>query len=93
MAEEFAHDRAAGQFEVTIDGVHAGLAQYWLSGAVANFDHTEVPPAFGGQGVAERLVQHAMDEIRAVGEWKVRPACSYVVRWFGQHPEYADLLV
>ena len=33
-----------------------------------------------------------MDDIRAAGEWKVRASCSYVVRWFGQHPEYGELL-
>lgn len=92
MAEEFTHDRASGRFEVTIDGVPAGMAHYSLAGQVAAFDHTEVAPAFGGRGVAERLVQHAMDEVRAAGEWKVRPACSYVVRWFEEHPDYADVL-
>ena len=93
MAEEFRHNRGASQFEVTIDGAPAGETHYRLADGVAYFDHTEVPPAFGGRGVAGRLVQYAMDEIRSAGEWKVRATCSYVVRWFGQHPEYADLLV
>lgn len=92
MVEEFSHDQKARQFEVTIDGTPAGVAHYRLNGGVADFDHTEVPSAFGRQGVAGRLVQHAMDDIRAAGEWKVRPSCSYVVRWFAQHPDYADLL-
>lgn len=93
MAEEFRHDRAASQFEVTIDGTSAGVAGYLLDDAVAEFDHTEVSPAFGGRGVAGRLVQYAMDEVRAAGEWKVRATCPYVQRWLGEHPEYADLLV
>ena len=92
MPEEFRHDRDASQFEVSVDGTMCGVAHYQLSGGVADFDHTEVPPAFGGRGIAGRLVQYAMDEIRAAGEWKVRPACSYVVRWFAQHPDYSDLL-
>lgn len=91
MAEEFRHDRDAGQFEVTIDGTPAGVAHYRLSGGVADFDHTEVPPPFGGRGVAGRLVQYAMDEVRAAGEWKVRASCSYVVWWLIHHPDYADL--
>ncbi len=93
MAEEFRHDRALGQFEVTIDGTSAGVTVYLLDGGVADFDHTEVSPAFGGRGVAGRLVQYAMDEVRAAGEWKVRATCPYVQRWFGQHPDYADLLI
>lgn len=93
MAEVFGHDRDASQFEVTIDGTPVGVGDYRLDAGVADFDHTEVSPAFGGRGVAGRLVKYAMDEVRAAGEWKVRATCSYVVRWFGQHPEYADLLV
>jgi len=92
MTEEFRHDRDASAYEVTIDGTPAGVAGYQLAEGVADFDHTEVLPAFGGRGVAGRLVQFAMDDVRAEGEWKVRATCSYVVRWFGQHPEYADLL-
>jgi predicted GNAT family acetyltransferase len=92
MAEEFSHDRAAGRFEVRIDGRFAGEAHYTLRGDVAVFDHTVVPPEFGGRGVAGRLVQHAMNEVRAAGEWRVRPVCSYVVWWFDHHPEDADLL-
>lgn len=92
MAEEFTHDRAARRFEVHVDGQFAGEAHYTLQGDVAAFDHTAVPPAFGGQGIAGRLVQHAMDEVRAEGEWKVKPVCSFVVKWFDQHPEAADLL-
>jgi predicted GNAT family acetyltransferase len=92
MAEEFRHDREAGRYEVTIDGTAAGVASYRLADGVADFNHTEVVPAFGGRGLAGRLVQFAMDHIRSAGDWKVRASCPYVVHWFGQHPEYADLL-
>ena len=92
MAEEFSHNRAASRFEVAIDGRFAGEAAYRVSGGVAVFDHTSVLPEFGGHGVAGRLVQYAMDEVRAAGEWHVRPVCPFVVRWFGLHPEYSDLL-
>lgn len=91
MAEEFRHDRDASQFEVTLDGTPAGVAHYRLSAGVADFDHTVVSPAFGGSGVAGRLVSYAMDEVRAAGEWTVRASCSYVVWWLAHHPEYADL--
>lgn len=92
MAEDFTHDSSAHRFEVHVDGRFAGEAHYTLTGDVAAFDHTMVPSEFGGQGVAGRLVQHAMDEVRAAGEWKVRPVCSYVVWWFRRHPDYADLI-
>lgn len=92
MAEEFSHNRGAHQFEVAIDGRFVGEAHYTVMDGIAAFDHTAVRPEFGGQGVAGRLVRYAMDEVRAAGEWKVRPVCSYVVWWFDKHPEDADLL-
>lgn len=92
MAEEFFHKRLTSRFELFIDGRFAGEAHYTLTGTVAAFDRTFVPPEFGGRGVAGRLVRHAMDEVRRAGEWTVRPDCPFVVRWFEQHPEDADLL-
>ncbi len=92
MAEEITHDHAGNRFVLSVDGQPAGEAHYTLSGDVAAFDHTEVPPEFGGRGIAGRLVQHAMDAVRAAGEWKVRPTCPYVKHWFSQHPDYSDLL-
>lgn len=92
MAEEFSHNESDHRYEVSIDGEFAGEARYTLRGNVAEFDHTNVAEQFGGRGVAGRLVRFAMDDVRAQGEWKVRPACSYVIGWFGKHPEYADLL-
>ncbi len=92
MSEEFTHDRAKRQFEVTLDGVPAGVAHYRLAGTVAVFDHTVVPPPLEGRGIAGRLVRFAMDEIRAEGQWRVRPVCSYVVGWFARNPADADLL-
>lgn len=58
----------------------------------AEIDHTLVDPSLRGQGVAGQLLQAAADTLRAQGR-KARPTCSYAVRWFETHPEYADLLV
>ena len=89
---DFTHNTAASQYEAWQDGELAGEAHYRLSGTVADFDHTLVPPRLEGQGIAGRLVQYAMDDIRANGSWTVRATCPYVVRWFVRHPDYADLL-
>ena len=58
----------------------------------AEIDHTFVDSSLRGQGVAGQLLQAAADTLRAQGR-KARPTCSYAVRWFATHPEYADLLV
>jgi predicted GNAT family acetyltransferase len=54
-------------------------------------DHTGVPPAFEGRGIASKLVNAAIADARSEG-FKIRPVCSYVVAQFRRHPEWADLL-
>lgn len=53
-------------------------------------DHTGVPPQYRNHGLALKLVEAAMADIRARGE-KVVPVCSYVVAQFRRHPDWADL--
>ncbi|WP_185984329.1 GNAT family N-acetyltransferase [Aureimonas mangrovi] len=55
------------------------------------FDHTYVPEHMRGQGVAEKLVDFAVDYARSKN-MKVVPACSYVRTLFQRHPDkYADV--
>ena len=53
-------------------------------------DHTGVPPAFEGRGIAAKLVNRAIEDARREG-FKITPLCSYVVAQFRRHPEWADL--
>ena len=57
----------------------------------ADINHTFVDPSLRGQGVAGRLMEEAVSRLRAEGR-KARATCSYAVKWFGEHPEHADLL-
>lgn len=92
MVEEIRHNPANSCFEVYVDDELAGLAHYVLADRVATFDTTHVEPRFGGRGVAGRLITQAMDQVRAKGEWKVRPECPFVVAWFDKNPDYRDLI-
>ena len=38
--------------------------------------HTEVDPAYGGQGIARRLIEEIVAEARRAGK-KIVPLCSY----------------
>ncbi|HIW74886.1 MAG TPA: N-acetyltransferase [Firmicutes bacterium] len=58
---------------------------------VAEINHTFVDESLRGQGVAGRMMETAAAHLRAGGR-RVRPVCSYAVRWFASHPEYGDLL-
>jgi predicted GNAT family acetyltransferase len=58
---------------------------------VITIDHTGVPRAFRGAGIAQMLVDKAIADARAAGT-KIVPLCSYVVAQFQRHPEWSDLL-
>lgn len=62
-----------------------------VSGNVANIDHTFVDGVLRGQGIAGKLVEAAVKQLRAAN-LKIHPTCSYAVKWFEEHPEHADTL-
>ena len=90
MSQSITHDQAKHQFEITIDG-HTGVVTYSESEGVWIVDHTFVPDALRGQGVAAMLVEAAFVAGREAGV-KIEPACSYVARYMERHSETADLL-
>ena len=59
---------------------------------VVDIDHTFVSPLLRGQGVADKLVRAAAEEIRNDGK-KAVVSWSYAVRWFAEHPEFSEVLV
>lgn len=61
------------------------------SNGAAVVDHTFVDPSLRGQGIADKLLTAAVEQIRSQG-LKARATCSYAVKWFEQHPEHSDLL-
>ena len=78
------------QFEARLQDDLAYLS-YSVEGDTISLDHTFVPDAFRGRGVAAELVRAAVKEARQRG-WKLRPGCSYAVTFFERHPEFADVL-
>ena len=47
-------------------------------------EHTIVAGSLQGQGIAGKLVQAAVDDIRSQGG-QVRATCSYAVKWLEKH--------
>ncbi|MFL9840282.1 GNAT family N-acetyltransferase [Sphingomonas sp. ST-64] len=78
------------RFEMTVDG-HLARADYRIEDGVITLTHTIVPPALEGQGIASRLIRHALSEARARG-LKVVPQCPFVAAYIRKHPEWEDLL-
>ncbi|MBL0940544.1 MAG: N-acetyltransferase [Gemmatimonadaceae bacterium] len=56
-------------------------------------DHTEVDPAFGGQGLGQALLAGVVDWARASGT-KLMATCPFATAQFARDPErYKDLLL
>ena len=53
--------------------------------------HTEVDPAYGGQGIARRLIEEIIAEARRTGK-KIVPVCSYAEKMMRGREEYTDVL-
>ena len=49
-------------------------------------DHTFVDSSLRGQGIASKLVQAAVDEIKKRGG-QVKATCSYAAKWLSEHTE------
>ncbi|SKC80891.1 GNAT family N-acetyltransferase [Krasilnikoviella flava] len=73
------------------DGRTAGGAYYERTDGVVVFTHTEVDPAFEGQGIGSQLAAGALAQVRDAGE-KIVPLCPFIKAYVRRHPEQADLL-
>ncbi len=69
----------------------AGWVDYGRVGTRLVAIHTEVPPEFGGRGIATKLVRRVLDDARAAGA-TVTPRCPLFAAHFQRHPEDADIL-
>ncbi|MCT2062822.1 GNAT family N-acetyltransferase [Dietzia cinnamea] len=84
-------DVAAGRFEVLVDDVVAGYADYSDStDGVREFPHTVVASEFGGRGLAGTLVGEALRVTRDE-DLRVRPTCSFVAAYLDKHPDAAEV--
>jgi len=81
----------AGEYHAHVGGSDKIGRLTWVErDGVRVAEHTLVPPAIGGQGVAAQLVDALVADAREQG-FKVKPVCSYVVAKFDEHPEWSDL--
>lgn len=78
------------RYEILVDGKRAGLTAYLDRGEQRVFYHTEVDDAFAGQGLASRLVQEALTDVRDTGK-RIVPVCPYVAKFLKRHAEFADI--
>ena len=86
-------DGRRGRYVARIDGIDAeGEITFTHRGpGIISANHTGVPEAMSGQGVAKALLAHMLDDARANG-FRIIPICPYVRGQYARHPEWAELL-
>lgn len=62
-----------------------------ISENVVIIDHTFVDNSLRGQGIAGKLMEEAVADLRKNYK-KARLSCSYAIKWFREHPECSDIL-
>lgn len=81
----------AHRFELLVDGVVSGRADYRVRDGVTAITHSEVDPHLRGQGLGDELARRTLDQLRSQGA-TVLPLCPFFAHYVRQHPEYDDLL-
>ena len=79
------------RYEARIAGELAGILEYAQKRGRIALIHTEVVPAFEGQGVGSALVRFALDDARRRG-LRVIATCPYVQSYLDRHPGDDDLV-
>ena len=82
---------ALSRVEARLGDAVAGFAAYVDRPGQRVFTHTEVDPAYEGQGIGGRLARASLDQARADG-LRVVPRCPFIRAWIDKHPDYADLV-
>jgi len=85
------HEPEARRFVIELAGETALIRYRELAGRVLDLDHTFVPPALRGGGIASQLTEHALRYAREHG-YRVIPSCPFVAAFIERHPEHGNLL-
>ncbi len=95
MSEDFDNivvkdNREQQRFETLVAG-HLAVAEYKLADGSITFTHTAVPEALAGHGIANKLVQTALEHARTE-KLSVIPLCPFVTSYIRRHPDYRALV-
>ncbi|GAA4480750.1 GNAT family N-acetyltransferase [Microbacterium panaciterrae] len=77
-------NEAESRYEITSNSVVAGFAEIERRPGLILFTHTEVNPAFQGQGIASKLAAEALADAVATGDTIV-PYCPYINKYLRTH--------
>jgi uncharacterized protein len=80
------------QYELWLGQTRAGFLAYRREPGAVVLVHTDIDPAFEGQGLGSRLVAGALADLRSRG-LRLVPLCPFVADYLRRHPEHQDLVV
>lgn len=84
------NNEAEHRFETHV-GEQTAVLEYTRATNLIVYNHTEVPEALKGQGIASQLAKTALEYARD-NHLKVMPLCPYVAAYIRHHPEYKELV-
>ncbi|ALX66246.1 GNAT family N-acetyltransferase [Microbacterium sp. XT11] len=74
----------SSRYEIHVGDVLAGFAEFDRRPGAIRFTHTEVDPAFQGQGLAGILAKAALTDAAATGD-AIVPLCPYIAKYLKTH--------
>lgn len=80
-------EEGKGRFYMEDDKGMMGQADYTLANKVMNINHVEVREDMQGEGLASKILDHAVTYAKD-HQMKVNPVCSYAVARFKKKSEY-----
>ncbi|XP_006894529.1 PREDICTED: protein GTLF3B [Elephantulus edwardii] len=81
------HDRLRRQFSVRLNGCHdrAVLLYEYVGKRTVDLQHTEVPDAYRGRGIAKHLAKAALDFV-VEEDLKAHLTCWYIQKYIKENP-------
>lgn len=87
---DFTNNPAEKRFELKTNDVVAAL-YYTVFEDRLYLEHTEVPEALQGRGLAGKLVEGALEYARS-NNLPIIPMCPYASKFIQRNPQYQELL-
>lgn len=86
------HDARHGRYVARVADIEAEAELTFTrrGPATISADHTGVPDAMAGRGIANALLDFMLTDARNNG-FRIIPICSFVRKQYARHPEWADL--
>jgi uncharacterized protein len=81
----------AQRFEIRVGDDVAGFVTYRRHDGSLVLVHTEIAPAFEGQGLGSRLARGVLESARDEGAG-VLPYCPFLRSYLQRHPDYVPLV-